>query len=148
MDLYTEGMRQVVKVSGYATVARKLSMDESRLHKKIDPDGSVNLTVADFISICLLTKDARCLSDILADMGLMACKLPESDADRNVYDMILDHNATFGMVASTIRSALSDGKISSSERSEINAVIQEEIDALCDLRGELNDMANLKLAKS
>jgi hypothetical protein len=148
MDLYTEGMRQVVKEAGYAAVARQLSMDESRLHKKIDPDGSVNLTVSDFIRICLLTKDARCLNDILSEMGLLACKKPSTDSDRSVYDLVLDHSCAFGVVAATTRRALADGRITPQERSEINAVIQGEIDALCDLRSEMNDMANLKLAKT
>ena len=148
MDIYTEGMRQVVKEAGYASIARQLRMDESRLHKKVDPDGSVNLTVADFINICLITKDARCLGDILADMGLMACKLPDASSDRTVYDMILDHNAAFGLVASTMRKALADGKITAQERAEINDVVQSEINALCDLRNELNEMAGLRVAKA
>ena len=97
--------------------------------------------VAVLVSICLLTKDARCVNDILADMGLMSCRVSDSDgSDRTVYEMILDHNYAFGAVAGTIRESLKDGRISASERSEINAVVQNEIDALCDLRAELNEM--------
>ena len=148
MDLYTEGMRQVVKDRGFATVARGLKMDDSRLRKKVDPDYPVRLTLSDFINIAVLTKDARCLSEILADMGLMAVPADKPDDDASLCDRIIHQQVAVGNVAQEVQAALADGKVDANEAWAIDRAVDVAIEKLCALRSELKEMAEPRLAKA
>lgn len=148
MDLYTAGIRQVVKELGYAEVARGLRMDEGRLHKKLDPDGAVALTLADFIRITLLVDDPRCVSEILGEMGLVAMPMDRHDDDTSLCDRLVDQQVAVGQVAQEIQAALADGQVGAQEAWAIDRSVDVAIEKLCALRSTLKGMAAPKLAKS
>lgn len=147
MDLYTAGIRQVVKEKGYATVARQLRMDESRLHKKLDPDGTVPLTLADFIRITLLSDDPRCVAGILEEMSLVAVPMDAHDDSASLCDRLVDQQAAVGQVAQEIQAALADGQVGAQEAWAIDRSVDVAIEKLCALRSTLKGMAEPKLAK-
>ena len=148
MDLYTAGIQQVVKEAGYATVARALRMDESRLHKKLDPDGSVPLTLADFIRIATMLRDARAVNPILEEMGLTAVPMERDERDASLCDRIVNQQVATGRVAQEVQSALADGRVDAQEAWAIDRAVDEAIKELCALRSELKEMAEPKLAKA
>ena len=147
MDIYTDGVREVAKEVTVASLARQLGMSESRLYKKLDPDGSVNLTLEDFFRIAMLTRDLRGVQPILDEMGYVAVKASTPTGSADLSDLLLNHQVTFGSVAQAIRNALADESISAKEAADIDQSITDELSALCELRGELKAMIQPRLAK-
>ncbi|MFC7091906.1 phage regulatory CII family protein [Halomonas salifodinae] len=147
MDLYTAGIQQVVKEAGYATVARELRMDEGRLHKKLDPDGTVPLTLADFIRIAVMMRDPRAVTAILDEMGLVAVPVERPIDDASLCDRIIHQQVAVGNVAQEVQAALADGKVDANEAWAIDRAVDVAIEKLCALRSELKEMAEPKVVK-
>ena len=148
MDRYTEGMRDAAFEYGVKRLAADLDMSETRLYKKLDPDGPISLTVADFFRINRLLDDVRCVQALMDDLGLVGHRRAESGVDASLFDLMANHQASGGDVAATIRDALADGRVTADEHRDIRRAVRAQIDALTALEDEMGAMAEPRLAKA
>tara|TARA_B100001179_G_scaffold137557_1_gene99004 strand:- start:2778 stop:3149 length:372 start_codon:yes stop_codon:yes gene_type:complete len=123
-------------------------MSETRLYKKLDPDGAISLTLADFFRINRKLQDVQVVQPLLNDLDLVATRKAARDDDATLFDLVINHQVAAGTVAQTVRDALADNRISAQERKEIRKAVRAEIDALTSLEAELEEMAEPRLAKA
>lgn len=148
MDRYTEGLRDAAFAYGVKRLAYELDMSETRLYKKLDPDGAISLTLADFFRINRKLQDVQVVQPLLNDLDLVATRKAARDDDATLFDLVINHQVAAGTVAQTVRDALADNRISAQERKEIRKAVRAEIDALTSLEAELEEMAEPRLAKA
>lgn len=148
MDRYTEGLRDAAYAYGVKRLAYELDMSETRLYKKLDPDGAISLTLADFFRINRKLQDVQVVQPLLNDLDLVATRKAARDDDATLFDLVINHQVAAGTVAQTVRDALADNRISVQERKEIRKAVRAEIDALTSLEAELEEMAEPRLAKA
>ncbi|MCA0973435.1 phage regulatory CII family protein [Halomonas denitrificans] len=148
MDRYTEGLRDAAYAYGVKRLAYELDMSETRLYKKLDPDGAISLTLADFFRINRKLQDVQVVQPLLNDLDLVATRKAARDDDATLFDLVINHQVAAGTVAQTVRDALADNRISAQERKEIRKAVRAEIDALTSLEAELEEMAEPRLAKA
>lgn len=117
MDRYTDGIREAAFEYGIKRLAYALDMSESRLYKKLDPDGSVSLTLTDFFRINRVLGDVRCVQAALDDLGMIAT--PRIDADDEVeaeiQELLLDQQQQAARFMAAVREARADGRIDAAE---------------------------------
>lgn len=121
MDSYTAGLREAAFEYGVKKLAYQLDMSESRLYKKLDPDGSISLTLADFFRINRILKDTRCINRALEDLGMVATPISQ-DADAfegEIRELLLDQHEQAARFVAAVRDAKRDGVISCDELEEI-----------------------------
>jgi len=148
VDRYTEGVREAAFEFGIKRLAHELDMSEQRLYKKLDPDGSVRLTVEDFFRITRIVQDMRCIQPVLDDLGATALPSEQRREGATLCELILEQQQSVGQVAQTIREALEDHRIEAHEQVQIDRSIHAAIQALSTLRRELEGMVEPRLAKA
>lgn len=121
MDSYTAGLREAAFEYGIKKLAYQLDMSESRLYKKLDPDGPVSLTLADFFRINRILKDTRCIDRALEDLGMVPTPLADaaSEFEGEIRELLLDQQAQAARFMAVVREAQRDGEIDASEMEEI-----------------------------
>lgn len=121
MDKYTEGLREAAFEYGIKRLAQELDMSEDRLYKKLNPDGPVSLTLADFFRINRILKDTRCIDRALEDLGMVATPLSAdaSEFEGEIRELLLDQQEQAARFVAVVRKAKQDGKIDAQEMEEI-----------------------------
>ncbi|WP_427030859.1 phage regulatory CII family protein [Halomonas sp. H2] len=121
MDAYTAGLREAAFEYGIKKLAYQLDMSESRLYKKLDPDGGVSLTLADFFRINRVLKDTRCIDRAMKDLGMVATPLSAdaSEFEGEIRELLLDQQEQAARFVAVVRKAKQDGKIDAQEMEEI-----------------------------
>ncbi|WP_252108814.1 MULTISPECIES: phage regulatory CII family protein [unclassified Halomonas] len=127
MDKYTAGLRETAFEYGIKRLAHDLDMSEGRLYKKLDPDGPVSLTLADFFRINRILNDVRCLDRALEDLGMVATPVAEStdDIEGEIRELLLDSHDMAASFTRVIRAAKADGEICDDDLAEIKALRRE-----------------------
>lgn len=144
MDKFSAAIQQVAHEHGVERLAGDMGVNYNVLLNQLNPNNDRPISLRKFYQLVRFTKDQRLLNPLLDMLGLVATRHEVRDDDASFFDLMVNHQVAFGAVAETIRDAMKDGMITGRERQDINKVVQQEIDALCDLRAELNDMADLK----
>lgn len=117
MDRYTEGLREAAFEYGIKRLAYALDMSETRLYKKLDPDGTISLTLADFFRITRILGDQRCIQPALDDLGLVATPRidAEDEIEAEIQELLLDQQEQAARFMAAIRQARADGRIDAAE---------------------------------
>lgn len=121
MDKYTEGLREAAFEYGIKRLAHELDMSEDRLYKKLNPDGPVSLTLADFFRINRILKDTRCIDRALEDLGMVATPVHQDmqGVEEEIKELLMDQHEVIAGFVATIRAAKADGVICDKELAEI-----------------------------
>lgn len=151
MDSFIDPIHDAAFAHSVKRMAGTVGMSAKSLYRRLDENDAMPLRFTDAVAIFWAVDEEsrqRIIRPFLDDMGLVAMPAAKAEEDATLLDLVTGHQAAFGNVASTVRDALADNRVDAMERAEIAQVVQREIDALCALRGALDEMAEPKLARA
>ncbi|MCP1366605.1 phage regulatory CII family protein, partial [Halomonas sp. BBD48] len=117
------------------------------LANQLNPVNDRHISLAKYYLMVRLTQDVRCVQPLLDELGMIAVPASQPGEDVSLFDLVMNHQVSVGVVAKTVRDALADGQIDAKERGQIEQVVQEEINALCDLSAVLKEMSQPREVK-
>lgn len=152
MDKLTDAIQTVADEYGVKRIAADMGVNYNVLLNQLNPNNGRPISLSKFYQMVRFTQDIRTLQPLLDELGMVAVKATRNeDEDASLCDLVLNHSLAFGTLSGEIHKALADGKIDHDEIKRIKAAMQEELQSMTALVGELEDMvqpAKPKLAKA
>lgn len=148
MDAFTGAIYDVAHEHGLKRLAPDLGVTEQSLRNKINPNAeNAGLTLPQYYQMVRFTKQLRLVQPLLDMLGMVAVPAGHNqDEDASLCDLVLNHSLAFGSLSGEIHKAMADGQIDLDEIKKIKVAMQEELHAMTALVGELEGMAQPKLA--
>lgn len=147
MDKLTEALHDIALEHGIAQLAADMGVSRHVLANQLNPTNDRHISLAKYYLMVRLTQDVRCVQPLLDELGMIAVPASKPDEDISLFDLVMNHQVSVGVVAKTVRDALADQKIDAKERVKIEEVVQQEINALCDLASVLKEMSQPREVK-